>query len=133
MRYSAAVTSPVLLFVYGSLMRGEANHHLLGVGAGGAFGGEARTAPRFALVDLGPYPGMIAGGRRSVAGELYQVTAAVLAGLDDFEGHPAYFRRTPIRLADGRAAEAYLLAPDAARGRPRFPPELGGAVRWRSG
>jgi gamma-glutamylaminecyclotransferase len=124
-------------------MRGEANHRLLAVGSAGAFAGEARTAPRFALVDLGPYPGMISGGRNSVAGELYQLTAAILAGLDEFEGHPAYFRRSSIGLADGQAADAYLLAPAAARGRPRFPPVPGGGkdggdsvgriVRWRSG
>jgi len=128
------VTAPLLLFVYGSLMRGEANHHLLGAAADGTFAGAARTEPRFELIDLGPYPGMVGGGRHSVAGELYRVAAAVLEALDEFEGHPGYFRRTTIRLADGRAAEAYLVAPTAARGRPRIPPAPEGRiVQWRSG
>lgn len=137
MRYPGAVPAPIPLFVYGSLMRGEANHHLL---ARCAFLGLAHTEPRFELVDLGPYPGMVAGGRRSVAGELYRVgaaTRAARAALDAFEGHPGYFRRTPIRLDDDRPAEAYLVDAEAASGRPRVAPapakaENAGVVRWRS-
>jgi gamma-glutamylcyclotransferase (GGCT)/AIG2-like uncharacterized protein YtfP len=118
------------LFVYGSLMRGEVNHPLL---AGCAFLGPARTEAGFELLDLGPYPGMVAGGRRSVAGELYRAGADSLVELDAFEGHPGTFRRTAIRLADDRPAEAYLLVAAAARGRRlvALAPEIGDVVRWR--
>ena len=125
-------TPPVRLFVYGSLKEGEANHPLL---AGAESCGAAVTEAGFELVDLGPYPGLVAGGRGAVAGELYRVGATVLARLDAFEGHPAFFRRSPIRLADGGRAEAYLLSPGEARGRPRITPRSDGGdgpvARWR--
>lgn len=126
------MTAPLDLFVYGSLMQGEANHARLG---GASLIGAARSEPRFELVDLGPYPGMVAGGRYSVVGELYRVDAATVARLDAFEGHPGHFRRSPIRLADGRPAQAYLLARRDARGRARIEPDgsdAGGGfvVRW---
>jgi gamma-glutamylcyclotransferase (GGCT)/AIG2-like uncharacterized protein YtfP len=122
------------LFVYGSLMRGEANHRLL---AGAEALGAARTAAEFELVDLGPYPGLVAGGGSAVVGELYRVDGGIVVRLDAFEGHPGYFRRSPIRLVDGRPAEAYLLARRDARGRPRVPAvdrdSTGPVVRWRGG
>lgn len=119
------------LFVYGSLMRAGANHALL---AGAAFAGEATTAPGFALVDLGEYPGMTRGGAAAVAGELYRVDRAVLDRLDRFEGHPLLFRRVRIRLdGGGRRAFAYLLAPGQADVRPPIPPGADGLVRWTAG
>jgi gamma-glutamylcyclotransferase (GGCT)/AIG2-like uncharacterized protein YtfP len=94
------------LFVYGTLMKGEANAHLL---EDARYLGPATTEPTFSLLDLGDYPALRAGGEQAVAGELYEVGAAMLEALDDCEGHPTLYRRTPIRLADGSAVEAYLL------------------------
>lgn len=95
------------VFVYGTLLAGEANHGLL---ERARFVGEARTPAGYALHDLGAYPAMIAGGGDAVAGEVYEVDAATLAALDELEDHPAYYRRTVITLADGEAAATYLLA-----------------------
>ncbi len=100
----------MIVFVYGTLMRGGRYHGLI---AHSERLGPARTAHGFALVDLGPYPAMIA-GEGSVAGELYRVDAATLAALDELEGHPSYYQRTPIRLADGREVVAYLFVDRAA-------------------
>lgn len=90
-------------------MRGEPNHRLL---ADAGYLGEARSAPRFTLHDLGAYPAMAPGGDQAVAGELYSVSAETLARLDRLEGHPTFYRREGIPLEDGSFAEAYLLQPE---------------------
>jgi len=89
-----------LLFVYGTLMRGGVRHRLL---AGQRFLGEARTLPRYALFDLGEYPGMVwrDGDGRVVFGELYDVATRLLPELDAEEGAPKLFRREPVEL-EGR-------------------------------
>ena len=98
----------VLLFVYGTLMRGGVRHPLL---AGQRFLGEAWTRPGYALFDLGAYPAMVrrAADGRAVAGELYRVAAALLPTLDAEEGAPTLYRREPVAL-EGRdgPAVAYL-------------------------
>jgi len=74
-----------LIFVYGTLKRGDENHHFL---AGQKFVGEARTTPGFRLFEVGGYPGMVphAGDRDGVAGEVWSVDAECLARLDELEG-----------------------------------------------
>ena len=109
------MTATTRVFVYGSLLSGEPNHRVL---ARARRVGEARTAPRFALHDLGAYPAMIEGGGLAIAGEVYEVDAKTLARLDVLEGHPRYYRRVPITLADGSSAETYLLTPAQVEGRP---------------
>jgi gamma-glutamylcyclotransferase (GGCT)/AIG2-like uncharacterized protein YtfP len=94
-----------LLFVYGTLMRGESNHGQL---EGARFVGTARTSPAFQLVDLGEYPALLDGGSQAVAGEVYEVDDAMIARLDPFEASASYGRAT-IPLEDGRPAHAYLL------------------------
>jgi gamma-glutamylcyclotransferase (GGCT)/AIG2-like uncharacterized protein YtfP len=94
------------LFVYGSLLFGEIHNARLG---GSRLLGEAHTEPRYTLVDLGAYPALLDEGTTSVSGELYEVTADVLAALDEFEGHPEDYCRSPVRLLNGECAEAYVL------------------------
>lgn len=106
-----------MIFVYGTLLRGEPGHHLL---ARARFVGEAVTEPGFELVDLGPYPAMVTGGTGVVTGEVYEVDAATLAGVDEFEEHPQVYRRTRIALATGGEAEAYLIERDRVADRPRI-------------
>jgi gamma-glutamylaminecyclotransferase len=109
------LTTMTRVFVYGSLLSGEPNHRVL---RGARRVGEARTAARFALHDLGAYPAMIDGGARAIAGEVYEVDEKTLARLDVLEGHPRYYRRAAITLADGSFAETYLLTPAQVEGRP---------------
>ena len=104
------------IFIYGTLLRGETAHDLI---KGARFLGEARTEPAYALVGVDWYPGLVS-GRRSVAGELYAVDPDLLAALDDFEDHPELFVRSPIRLADGSAAETYVLREERAADLPRL-------------
>jgi gamma-glutamylcyclotransferase (GGCT)/AIG2-like uncharacterized protein YtfP len=99
------------VFVYGSLMSGEANHRHI---AAARFCGEARTEARFTLLDLGPYPAMTARGTTTVRGEIYELDGAMLAALDAFEGHPTLYARAPIAMDDGSLVDAYLMTPERA-------------------
>lgn len=106
-----------LLFVYGTLLPGEPEHARL---EGARPLGPAETEPTFDLVDLGPEPALVPGGTIAVRGEVYALTPAQLAAVDVHHGHPLKYRRSSIRLADGRVVEAHQLAPDQARGRRRI-------------
>ena len=101
------------VFTYGTLLSGESNHRVL---RGSRCLGAERTPPRFRLVDLGAYPGMLADGNTSVVGELYEVNDDVLAALDRLEGHPRYYLRAPIVLAGWQRAETYFFPAAHAAG-----------------
>lgn len=104
-----------LLFVYGTLKRGLANHQQL---SAARYAGEA-AMPGVDLHDLGPFP-MAVSGRGTVLGELYGVDAATLARLDRFEGVPRLYRRERLPLGDGRTAWIYLGQPRQVRHSPRL-------------
>jgi gamma-glutamylcyclotransferase (GGCT)/AIG2-like uncharacterized protein YtfP len=118
-----------LLFVYGTLKRDGVRHPHL---AGSRFVGPAATLPRYALYDLGAYPGM-KHGDGVVSGELFEVDRGRIPQLDAVEGAPDLFRLEEVEFPDGRAL-AYLFVP-GVEGRPRIaggvwhnvPPALGGA------
>lgn len=97
-----------LLFVYGTLKRGLRNHHLM---AGQEFLGEAIAEPRYRVLDLGPYPGLVVdeAAGLAVAGELWAVSPECLAALDAFEEVPGPFIRAEVQLAgQGDGAQAYF-------------------------
>ena len=108
-----------LVFVYGTLKRGERSHGLLG---DAPFEGTA-VLPGLELYNLGPFPMAIGNpqAQRPINGELYRVTAQQLEALDRFEGAPRLYRRELRCLADGREAWVYLGNPRQVR----FAPVLG--------
>lgn len=121
-----ALTIP-FLFIYGTLMEGEANaHHLAGLPRRP---GRARGV----LHDCGPYPAM-ALGEGEVQGELVELPVERLAGMDALEGVApvgapgGLYRRTvlPVRTAGG-PIRAYAYVMDDASGFPRIPDG-----NWRS-
>ena len=112
-----AKTQEHVVFVYGTLLRGERNHQLL---AEARFVCEAVTGPGFELADLGTFPAMLRGRSGGVSGEVYAVDSQTLAALDRLERHPHFYRRTRVTLTNGPCAEAYLLEAEHARGRPRI-------------
>lgn len=111
-----------LLFVYGTLKRGGANHRQLD---GQQFVAEARTVPGFALYQLDGYPGMVVdpADRNGITGEMWQVDAAALHRLDLFEGVPeGLYHRERLALQtpfEHGPVETYLFAGDI-RHRPRL-------------
>lgn len=108
MQYSTAKTATQLLFVYGSLKRGQANHEQL---RSAEYLSRARTAACFALRVIEGYPALVP-GTRAIEGELYRIGASALHLLDEFEG-PGYVRRE-VELDGNQRALAYLaVAPDA--------------------
>ena len=112
-----------VLFVYGTLKRGERNHHRL---AAQEFIAEVATAPRYRVVDLGPYPGLIRDAVNGLAvhGELFAVGARCLAELDEFEDVPNLFVREHIEVAGHETVWAYYTntpPPEGARTGARWP------------
>ena len=103
------------MFVYGTLLVGEYNHRHL---TGARLVGEAKTKPAFWLHDLGPFPGLVAGGKHAVLGEVYAVDEATLAALDRLEDHPRLYRRTSIVLANRSNVETYLLTAEQVADHP---------------
>ena len=96
-----------ILFLYGTLKRGQRNHALV---RDQRFLGEAVTAARYRLVDLGPYPGLVRDEANGVAvrGELWEVSACVLGELDDFEGVPEEYTRGAIEVVGVEGVEGYF-------------------------
>ena len=117
----------MLLFVYGTLLRGEDNASRM---AHLPFVGDDSTPTAFTLVNLGPYPGLVNGGNTAVKGELYELAEEHLLALDEFEEHPDLYRRDTLFLASGRRAVTYFLNEQHARGAPVIP---NGNWRLRSG
>ncbi|KAG8517030.1 Gamma-glutamylaminecyclotransferase [Galemys pyrenaicus] len=107
------------VFVYGTLKRGQPNHHVLLDGAHGsaAFQGRGRTLEPFPLVIAGqhniPYLLHLPGRGHRVAGEVYVVDEQMLRFLDSFEDCPDVYQRTPATIVlEGEGA------PAAAQGGP---------------
>jgi len=100
---------PTVLFVYGTLKSGHAAHDLL---ADQHYLGLAVTAPRYRLVDLGPYPGLVLDEENGlpVTGELWEVTDERVKELDIFEGCPRLYRRESVEVAGAGPVEAYFYA-----------------------
>ncbi|MEA5441562.1 gamma-glutamylcyclotransferase family protein [Cyanobium gracile] len=115
--------NPELVFVYGTLQRGQVNHHWL---AACGFEGEG-TVGGLVLHDLGPFP-MAIPGSGEVHGEVYRLSAEDLVRLDRLEGYPRLYKRLPMPLGDGRWAWVYVGRPRQVRNVPAI---AGG--RWSGG
>ena len=102
-----------LVFVYGTLMKGELHHTSM---AHARFVRVAETEPAYDLVQIDYYPAMIAGGTARIVGELYEVDAQTLARLDELEEVPHYYERKRITLRDGTEAETYVMPRERAEG-----------------
>lgn len=99
--------------VYGTLKRGQVNHHWLD---GVACHGRVRLE-NLVLHDLGPFP-MAVPGQGVVVGELYQVDAPLLASLDRLEGVPRLYQRWRCRPPGGPWSWVYLGRPYQVRHSP---------------
>ena len=83
------------VFVYGTLKRNEGNNDLL---KDSQFLGEYETDPRWGLLDLGAFPGMVP-SNKAVKGEVFLVDDDVMAALDLLEGvEHGFYRRSRIYI-----------------------------------
>jgi gamma-glutamylaminecyclotransferase len=85
------------IFVYGSLKKGYALHHLLESQIRLA---DASTRPVYRLFDLGEYPGLIEWPDGiEIFGEVYEISLACLQRLDEAEGvEDGLYARRQIQL-----------------------------------
>lgn len=95
------------VFVYGTLKKGEGNHHILR--------GSQFVAPDsvrgYLLYSLGGFPGAsptIPTGNSLVCGEVYSVDDETLKMMDRLEGHPNWYRREMVILESKRRAWMYV-------------------------
>jgi gamma-glutamylcyclotransferase (GGCT)/AIG2-like uncharacterized protein YtfP len=96
--------SSVLLFTYGTLMRGYGLHRVMARGTTLLGPGSVRGG----LLDLGRYPGLVEGAGR-VKGELYRLDdPELLPILDREEGYNFERRRAVVTLDGGRRARAWI-------------------------
>jgi gamma-glutamylcyclotransferase (GGCT)/AIG2-like uncharacterized protein YtfP len=86
-------------------MRGGRRHNVL---VDQHFLGRARTHSRYALFDLGDYPGLVDRTAEGYAihGELYEIETGLIEQLDRIEGAPNLFRLEPV-LIDGHPGEVF--------------------------
>lgn len=99
------------VFVYGSLLSGFGNHHV--IASGGLVGPARTTNNSWRMLDLGSFPALVhdADGD-GVVGELYLVDDDTLAALDRLEGHPNFYRREQTGVlvgSTGYIAWVYVL------------------------
>jgi gamma-glutamylaminecyclotransferase len=96
-----------ILFLYGSLKRGHRNHRLV---ADQEYLGETVTEPRYRVIDLGRYPGLIRDDANGLAvrGELWAVSPCCLLELDEFEGGEGQWVRGPVEIPGREGVEAYF-------------------------
>lgn len=88
------------VFVYGTLRRGECNHHLL---ANAGFLGAYRTPPCFGFWQLQWCPAATTAGETAILGEVYAVDAATFADLDRLERYPEWYDRLRLNTPWGEA------------------------------
>lgn len=118
------------LFLYGTLMRGEAAHLRFALSTRACFVGDGRVPGR--LLDLGGYPGLVAGDGM-VEGELHRILdPTLLAELDRYEacdpaaGADAEYVRERVAVP-GYRSPAWVYRYRGAFDRSRLLP----GTRWR--
>ena len=94
-----------LVFVYGTLMSGEANHHYL---KSSTCLGKA-TIEGYDMYDVGWYPAVVAGDNL-IIGELYQIPLDDMASIDSLEGEGTLYTKKceTITDADGNTHLAFV-------------------------
>ena len=104
-----------LLFVYGSLLSGMGNHSLLDNEESDLVD-TFETESIYSLRDLGYYPGVHKDGITSIKGELWSVSERVWERVEQLEGYPSFYDRTPLETPHGQA-QMYILDEDDLTGR----------------
>ncbi len=105
------------LFVYGTLCKSKKLNYIMNYAT---FLGSFKTVEQFYMFGLksGAYPLITdvqinpSCEKAHILGELYEVSDIMLEKIDQIEGHPDYYTRTPIKITDGttvQEADGYIL------------------------
>jgi len=108
-----AISEGTLVFVYGTLMTGRANHDYFLKNA--SLMGEGRLFG-FALYELGSYPGIKPKKKAMVLGELYIVDQRTLERLDRLEGNGTLYDRVDVEVL-GHPSHTYMAQTYVYKGR----------------
>ena len=98
-----------LIFVYGTLRSDESRNIIL---KDSEYIGIFKTAPKYTMINLGSFPGMLMYGSTPITGEIYVVTNSVLKILDQIEGPPDFYKREQINIKNFDKIQAYCLDKD---------------------
>jgi gamma-glutamylcyclotransferase (GGCT)/AIG2-like uncharacterized protein YtfP len=127
-----ATTSPINLFVYGTLRREVDNEFAAMLARSASFAGPGRV--RGTLYLIAHYPGLILAGEGGdwVFGDVYNIEAhgETLRVLDEYEGSELFQRLvTPVLMDSGEWVQAYVyIYAGDTRGKPAIEP--GDFVEW---
>ena len=95
-----------LLFVYGTLRKGEGSD--LSISSGAEFVSEDDINGN--IYNLGWYPGVTIGGNNVVHGEVFKLTdASIIRQLDIYEGYPNLYDRSVVETKGGRRVWVYTI------------------------
>ncbi|GCB71150.1 gamma-glutamylaminecyclotransferase-like isoform X1 [Scyliorhinus torazame] len=90
------------VFVYGTLKKGQPNHHYMvdGTKGKGLYCGTGHTHQKYPLVIAGkfniPFLLHLPGKGHEIAGEIYLIDDQLLQFLDEFESCPDLYQRRPV-------------------------------------
>ena len=96
------------VFVYGTLMQGGSNHHVMETARGIFVGRGVTKEATYDMTSLSAFPGMLDWGAYSIIGEVYEVED--IGPLDRLEGHPSFYERKeiPILITGGEIRSGLL-------------------------
>lgn len=93
-----------LLFVYGTLMRGQRAHPLL---SGCEYRGRY-VLKGYGMFDLGAFPGIVERNGECVVGEVYSIAPEQIPAMDRYEGEGSLYDRTIVTVSnDCESIRAY--------------------------
>lgn len=110
--------TPTTVFVYGTLKRGQSNHHLL---KDAEYLGDDCIEGK--LFDLGGFPAAHWDGVDMIVGEKFEIKdQKTLERLDMLEGHPDFYNRRVVKTKTGQDVWTYFL-PKVAQYNAKYLPE----------
>ncbi len=104
------------VFVYGTLKRGQRNHHYL---AQADYVGRHVTDECFGMYAFDDYPAVTQMGSDAVSGEIYRVNPQQFEILDELEWYPRFYQRIEI-ATDYGCAWMYIVKAELCRGKKRL-------------
>lgn len=121
----------MLVFVYGSLMKGLHNNYILETAE--FQGKDFIPSSTYSMYSLGGFPGLIKDTSGSIiSGEVYKVDDETLQRLDRLEGNGHFYTREFAKTSSGLDVEVYVLPKERVYGLPKVTPNNDDAsVCWR--